>query len=78
MSGRGAPDVIDGFLEVQLATDTEHTVGAGEGVADQRLCFLGLTSLYYLRTLYTKGLEPVRLVLLTSFRPHLNLTQATN
>jgi len=38
MSGRGAPDVIGGFLEVQLATDTEHTVGAGEGVADQRLC----------------------------------------
>ena len=28
--------------------------------------FFWLTSLYYLRALYTKGLEPVRLVLLTS------------
>ena len=38
MSGRGAPDVIGGFLEVQLAAETQHTIGAGEGVADQRLC----------------------------------------
>ena len=26
------------ILEVQLTADTEHAVGAGEGVADQRLC----------------------------------------
>ena len=37
-SERGTHMRLTYFLEVQLATDTEHAVGAGEGIADQRLC----------------------------------------
>ena len=36
--------------------------------------FMWLTSLGWLKPLYRKGLEQVRLEVLTSLRPHLNLT----
>ena len=37
-SERGTLMRLTYFLEVQFAADTEHAVGAGEGIADQRLC----------------------------------------